>query len=110
MLIGEVTLKHSNEFKFDVVRLLLEKGLSQAEVADRLGITSNSISAWVRAYKKDQKDILPGKDHQTPEQERIRQLEKENRELRIGCNTLRTTPSIQRLVIWARPTMKQEYL
>ncbi len=83
------TPKYSNEFKFDAVRLVIEEGLSQAEVARRLGITTNSISAWVRAYRKDKRDAFPGKGHQTPEQERIRQLEKENRELRMERDILK---------------------
>lgn len=31
------TPKYSNEFKFDAVRLVVEEGLTQAEVARRLG-------------------------------------------------------------------------
>lgn len=83
------TPKYSSEFKFDAVRLVVEEGLSQAEVARRLGITANSISDWVRAYKKDKGQAFPGKGRQTPEQEKIRQLEKENRELRMERDILK---------------------
>lgn len=83
------TPKYTDEFKFDAVKLVVEEGLSQAEVARRLGITPNSMSDWVRSYKKDNIHAFPGKGRQTPEQEEIRRLNKEIRELRMEREILK---------------------
>lgn len=81
--------KYTNEFKFDAVKLVVEDGLSQAEVARRLGVTANSIGDWVKSYRKDKEHAFPGKGHQTPEQEEIRRLKKENRELKMEREILK---------------------
>ena len=81
--------KYTNEFKKDAVRLVLEEGLSQAEVSRRLGVTANSVGEWVKAVKKDGKHAFPGKGRQTPEQEEIRRLRKENRELKMEREILK---------------------
>lgn len=83
------TPKYTNEFKFDAVRLVVEEGLAQAEVARRLGVTPNSISDWVKNYKKDGEQAFPGKGRQTPEQEEIRRLRKEVRELQMEREILK---------------------
>jgi transposase len=80
---------YTDEFKFDAVRLVLDEGLTKAEVSRRLGINQNSLGKWVRAYKKHGENGFPGKGRQTPDQERIGQLEKENRELRMEREILK---------------------
>ncbi len=42
---------YSPEFRAEVVRLVLEQGLSQAEAARRLGIAKGTLSNWVVAAK-----------------------------------------------------------
>lgn len=80
---------YTDEFRFDAVRLVLDEGLTKAEVSRRLGINQNSLGKWVRAYKNHGENAFPGKGRQTPDQERIRQLEKENRELRMEREILK---------------------
>lgn len=53
--------KYDLEFKRQAVNLVLDEGLSQAEVASRLGLNSGQISQWVRKFKKDGDDAFPGK-------------------------------------------------
>ena len=43
--------KYSMEFKQDAARLVLEKGYSQQQAADHLGISQSSLGRWVRARK-----------------------------------------------------------
>lgn len=80
---------YTKEFKLDAVRLVVDEGLTQAEVSRRLGVNQNSLSKWVKAYKEDGGEAFPGKGYRTPEQEKIRQLEKENRELRMERDILK---------------------
>lgn len=44
--------KYSLEFKQDAARLVLEKGYSQQQAADHLGISQSALGCWVRAERK----------------------------------------------------------
>lgn len=72
----------TKEFKAEAVKLALESGQSQIRISEDLGIRSALLNRWVREFKKDGADAFPGKGHQTPEQQKITNLERENRLLR----------------------------
>ena len=80
---------YTDEFRFDAVRLVLDEGLTKAEVSRRLGINQNSLGKWVKAYKSHGKDAFPGKGRQTPEQEELRRLREENRQLKMEREILK---------------------
>ena len=44
--------KYSLEFKQDAARLVLEKGYSQQQAADHLGISLSALGRWARAERK----------------------------------------------------------
>jgi hypothetical protein len=44
--------KNSLEFKQDAAKLVLEKGYSQQQAADHLGISLSALGRWVRAESK----------------------------------------------------------
>jgi len=44
--------KYSLEFKQDATKLVLEKGYSQQQAADHLGISQSALGRWVRAERK----------------------------------------------------------
>jgi transposase len=72
---------YDKEFKISAVKLILEGGKSTASVARDLGVNENSIHNWKRAYLSDQENSLPGKGHQKPEDEELRKLRKELRDV-----------------------------
>ena len=80
---------YTDEFKFDAVRLVLEEGLTKAETSRRLGVNQNSLGKWVKAYKTNGENAFPGKGRQTPEQEELRGLREEVRELRMEREILK---------------------
>jgi transposase len=45
---------YPEEFKIEAVKQVTERGLLVAEVAARLGISTNSLYAWVKRYSKPQ--------------------------------------------------------
>jgi transposase len=64
------------EFKMEAVKLVTEQGLSMAEAARRLDIASTSLHGWMRQAQSG--TLKPdGKAKPTPEQQRIRELERE---------------------------------
>ncbi len=80
---------YTEEFKLDAVRLVLEEGLSKAEASRRLGIKQYSLGKWVKAYQERREDAFPGKGRQTPEQEELKRLREENRQLRMEREILK---------------------
>jgi len=80
---------YTEEFKIDAVRLVLEEGLTKSETGRRLGINQSLLGRWVRAYQDRQENAFPGKGRQTPEQEELRRLREENRQLRMEREILK---------------------
>jgi transposase len=76
------------EFKAEAVRLVLEEGKVAAQVARDLDLTHSVLSGWVRQAKVDAGKGPPGA-LTTSERERLRELEKENRVLRMERELLK---------------------
>jgi len=81
--------RYTDEFKIDAVRLVLDEGLSKAEVSHRLGVGQDSLGKWVRAYKSTNGNAFTGKVELTEEQKELRRLRIENRELRMEREILK---------------------
>ena len=71
--------KFTKEFKEEAVRLVLQEGLTQVKVSKDLGIGYQLLNRWVKEFRSEGAEAFPGKGHQTPEQQKISDLEKENR-------------------------------
>ncbi len=72
--------KFTPEFRDEAARMVVETSRPIAEVARELGINETSLGNWVRAYRvKHAGDEPP---LQISERARLRELERENRELR----------------------------
>lgn len=65
--------RYPEEFKIEAVKQVTERGYRVAEVADRLGVTTHSIYAWIKKYGPDSELHKAKSD----EQAEIRQLRKE---------------------------------
>ena len=83
--------KYSLEFKQDAARLVLEKGYSQQQAADHLGISLSALGRWVRAERKPsangstaKKSCLNLGDH-----DELIRLRKENEQLRMEREILK---------------------
>ena len=68
---------YSAEFKMEALRLLETSQRSASELERELGIGDGCLLQWKRKLLKDGVHAFPGQGHMTPEQERIRQLERE---------------------------------
>ncbi len=44
--------RYTDEFKIDAVRQVTERDYSVVDMASRLGITTRSLYAWIRAFDK----------------------------------------------------------
>ncbi|WP_445372073.1 transposase [Methylomonas sp. HW2-6] len=83
--------KYSLEFKQDATKLVLEKGYSQQQAADHLGISQSALGRWVRAERKPsanestlKKSCLNLGDH-----DELIRLRQENEQLRMEREILK---------------------
>lgn len=79
----------SAEYKEEAVRLVLEQSAPVASVARDIGVNEQTLRNWVNAYRKDHAGEEPPLS--VPERARLRELEKENRELRLKTEFLGKT-------------------
>jgi transposase len=69
--------QYSREFKQEAVRLLETSGKTASELERDLGIGQGNLWRWKREFAADGEDAFPGHGRLIPEQERLRQLERE---------------------------------
>lgn len=67
--------RYTDEFKIEAVRQVTDRGYSVAEVADRLGVTTHSLYAWVNKFGSKDK---AGKEAEETQRE-LRRLKAELR-------------------------------
>jgi transposase len=85
---------YTREFKIEAVRLLERSGRTQDEIADELGTSSSSLSRWKKKYGAGSEAASSVQRDPTPEEERIRQLERENEILRQERDILKKVVTI----------------
>jgi transposase-like protein len=78
--------KFTPEFREEAARMVVETSRPIAEVARELGVNETSLGNWVRAYRKEHASDEP--PLQVSERARLRELERENRELRMKAEFL----------------------
>lgn len=81
--------KYTHEFKREAVSLVTAQGYSYAEAGRSLGINPNMLSRWRREQEAHGEDAYPGNGRLTPEQQRIHELEKQNRRLQMERDILK---------------------
>ena len=81
--------KFTSDFKQGAVKLVLEQGMTRSKVAEDLGVNANIVSKWVREYQADGSDAFPGNGQLSSQDRKIRDLEEENRQLRMERDILK---------------------
>jgi transposase len=73
--------RYSPEFKEQAARKVVDNSLPIAQVARELGVNDTTLGFWVKDYRKklDRQPLPPD----MPDQERMRELERRNRELEM---------------------------
>lgn len=85
---------YTKEFKVRAVRLSLQDDMTCKEVADDLGMSETSLHRWRKEFREDGDDAFPGRGNQTPEDERVAELEREVEKLRQERDILKKAMSI----------------
>ena len=74
---------HSPEFKREAVALVVEHGYSCTAAGRSLGVSGALIGRWKGELEAPEREAFPGKGKRQTEQQRIHDLELENRRLRM---------------------------
>lgn len=73
--------KFDSDFKQQAAKMVLEGGMTRAEVGRRLGVSQTMVGKWVQAFQADGVIAFPGQGKQKPDDEERRRLEKKIRDL-----------------------------
>ena len=77
-----VNKQYSAEFKLEAVKRFEQSGKPLTAVAEELGVKPTTMQGWINKYRKSPEAPFPGSGHLKPEDEKLRKLERENRELK----------------------------
>ena len=78
--------KFTSEYRDETVRLVLEGSRPIAEVARELGLNEGTLGNWVNKYRREHP---VAEELNLPERVRLRELERENRDLRLQAEFLK---------------------
>src|SRR3982750_2428534 len=76
-------------FKLQVVRMVRDQGLSVGQVCKDLDLGETAVRRWIEQYDAETSGAPTIGKPLTPEQQRIRQLEAENRQLKSDNHLLK---------------------
>lgn len=78
--------RHDLEFKIDAAKMVVDGGRKVADVAKDVGVTAQSISAWVKRYMADK-----SKPALSPEAVQLKAANEEIRKLKMQVEFLKKT-------------------
>ncbi len=81
--------KYSKEFKLDAISLVVEQGYSRAEAARSLSVNANMLTRWIKEHEADDGQSFRGNGKLTPEQEEIRRLKTQVKQLELEKRILK---------------------
>nr|WP_092794351.1 IS3 family transposase [Rheinheimera pacifica] len=73
----------SPEFRLECAQLVVDQGYSVAKAAQAMNVGKSTMDKWVRQLREERAGVRPKATPMTPEQLRIRELEKKIRDLEI---------------------------
>lgn len=81
--------QYSAEFKMEAIKRVQNAGISVAKVAAELGVNENTLHGWLKRFREKPVDPFPGSGKLSFDDEKVRKLERENRELREEIEILK---------------------
>ncbi|WP_407227306.1 IS3-like element ISEc31 family transposase [Escherichia coli] len=67
------------EFRLECAQLIVDKGYSYRQASEAMNVGSTTLESWVRQLRRERQGIAPSATPITPDQQRIRELEKQVR-------------------------------
>ena len=69
------------EVKLAYVEQIMLKKMTPPQVAKELDLNAGTVYDWVKKYKQDPANFMPGSGNQKPDDEEMRKLQAENKRL-----------------------------
>lgn len=92
--------QYTKEFKLDAISMVVDQELTIAEAARNLEINAGMLGRWIKESQADTNgQAFRGNGKLTPEQEEIRRLKLENKQLKLEKQILK-----EAAVFFARET------
>src|SRR5438876_5491853 len=79
----------TKEFKLEAVQLVQTSKKPLAQIARDLGIADSTLHHWRKLFSEQGEQAFPGSGHQTPQEEEMRHLKRENELLRQERDVLK---------------------
>lgn len=89
-------------YKLQVVKMIQEQGLTVAQVCQELKLGETAVRRWLKQVQAEQSGQAGIGKPLTPDQQRIRQLEQENRQLRADNELLKKVSAFYALWVSLR--------
>ena len=86
--------QYSAEFKMEAVKRYLSSGRSLSNVANELGVKPTTLHGWIKKFQESPEVPFPGSGHLRPEDEKLKKLEKENKELKEEIEILKKAAAV----------------
>ena len=82
--------QYTKEFKLDAISLVVDQGYTRAEAARSLEINADMRGRWIKEQQADDDgQSFRGNGKLTPEQQEIRRLKVENKQLKLEKQILK---------------------
>ena len=85
---------YSPEFRLEVAQLVVDQGYSIREAATAMDVAKTNVDKWVRQLKAEHKGIADHPNAMTPEQRKIKELEKKIKRIELEKEILKKATAL----------------
>ena len=85
---------YSPEFRLETAQLVVDSGYTHEDAAKAMGVGYSTISKWVKQLKDERKGKQPKATPMTPEQLKIRELEKKIERIELEKDILKKATAL----------------
>ena len=83
----------SPEFRLECAQLVLDKGYSIRQAAQAMNVGKSTMDKWVRQLREERAGMMPKATPMTPDQLKIRELEKRLKQVELEKEILKNRPT-----------------
>lgn len=85
---------YSAEFKLETAQLVVDEGYSVREASEAVGVSKSAIDKWARQLRKERKGVADQPNALTPEQIKIKELEKRIKRIELEKEILKKATAL----------------
>ena len=82
------------EFRLEVAQLVVNQGYTVCEAAEAMNVGKSTVDKWVRQLKAEHNGITPHGTALTPDQQKIKELEKKIKKVELEKEILKKATAL----------------